>query len=323
VLQQTLNAEAQEWQRRLMAATDAGDATLTAEPAITHLDRLRLHIGLAGPLAQPVAGIAEGAWYRGSEPTSGPALTGSRLRIRFEVSGIAESSELEVFIFGEIQGKALAPDITGIDALQRIYGTRNGNLDELERHGQRMTTVDEYIGRVKKQLSGVDADGRAVLTVDWRVPDQLLYGLGTLYPVCIAPAGTATTRGAATTEHTVSRVRGGSRIVLPHVHRTRWSLSAAGSGTSRINRGTRSRGFVIVETRALPAGTSIEIVVRDANTNQEILREVRRAPTGNGSTAVAVAAPDANAAHHASVAVTRTTDPVIELASGAGVMWID
>jgi hypothetical protein len=315
---QSLRQQAIELQRRILAATHAGDPGLTAAPAVQNLDRMRLHLGLHGRPVQPQASLADSRW---SNTTS--AQPGRRVQIGCDVSGLAGGTKVEVFVLGEIQGKTIEPDITGIDALARLYGSRAGDLNEIERHGMRPNTVDEFIERLSKTVTDVDADGNASLRLDWRVPDPMPHGIGSLYPVFVAAAGSTTTTGAQTAEHVVAPVGASSRISVPHVHSTRWATSATGPGTSAINVTRFSIGFVVVETRALPAGCTLEVSVRDTANNQNVIRETRNVAAGNSRTSVRVTAPQGGRNYHATVRVRRAENPRIDLTSGAGISWTD
>ena len=320
--QAVLNQQAAELLSRLQAATTVSDPVLTAAPAVQYLDQMRLHMGITPNAVVTSVELHNVRWLDATgTATTGPVFAGQRLRIEVQTVGIKDGATVDFFILSEIFSKRIPPDITDISTLQRHYGSRNFELNQIELHHVRPTTVDTFEQRIQKQLAGADATGRATVVCDWQVPLRLSHGTGSLYAVCIVGAGAETATGITTSEHLVAPVLAAACIQVPKVW-TNWAIDARGRiRVGEINRNS-GHGYVVVDTDALPSGCLLSVSVRDTSNNHIVLEESQTVAAGSATTTVVCPAPDRDRQYHATVRITRSGNLPVDLTSGAGVSWV-
>ena len=283
---------------------------------------MRLHIGIAPGAAGPPVELNDVQWLDGAgHPTNGPALAEKQLRLSVQTAGFPDGVMIDLFIMSELFSKTIPPDIRDIETLKKHYSSGNFDLSQIEQHHLRSTTVDTCVQRVRKEIAGADATGRATIVMDWQVPQQLPTATGSLYAVCIVAADTARSAGGTTAEHTVGAVLGNARIHVPQIRRTSWAIRPAGNPVTTISRESRYRGYVVVETVALPSGCQIFVSVRDTADNRVVLETSRKVAAGQARSTFECDAPSQDLTYHATVRVTKSAPRPINLTSGAGLVW--
>jgi len=321
--QQELDENAALLWERLQQAEESADPILTAAPAVQHLDKMRLHLGVVSMAAARTAAMNNTRWLTlTGDATTGPALPGKRLRIEVQTVGIQDGTDVHVFIMSELFIKTIPPDIRNIATLQTVYGSRDFDIGQIEGHETRPSGTDSYVQRVKKQVSGVDGEGRATLVCDWQVPDVISHGTGRFYALCIVAAGATRTWGGTTAEHTVAEVTAAAQITVPHIASTAWATDSAGNTrTAVISLRDHEQAYLAVDTAGLPAGCELHAVVEDLREEEEVLNTTRTATEGSATTVFTCAAPRRKGEYHATVRVSHASES-IDLTSGAGLEWV-
>ncbi|MBE9474658.1 MAG: N-acetylmuramoyl-L-alanine amidase [Chloroflexi bacterium] len=311
-----LDQNAAELLRRLQNARNPGDAILTQQPAVQHLDMMRLHIGFEPAQDLPTNGSLHNAVWLNmmGNPLVGPLMPGMQVKLRVTIRGIANGSTVNFFIFSRLVINRNPRDIRDSNTLQSIYGNLTFDLDEIERHETRQNCLDDFCQRVQKQVTGVDDSGNAMVTADWVVPRSLPRGAGSFYMVCIVPSGSNLVSGGTTNEHCVSADT--TEVHLPKLTETYWSTDPDGANRVTNIPVSQRRVWLIIRTEDLPTGCTATAYFRNQRTGLSMNEETIQLQPGNDQNSIRWQVPG-RGNYHCRVRLTKTGTS-LEIIGGSG-----
>lgn len=264
-----LDQNSAELLRRIQTAANATDAALTANPAVQHLNMMRLHFGFELSASPPAtASLQRVDWLNDDEsPLTDSLMPDMHVKLRATIRGIAAGATAHFFILSRLAMNDRPPDIRDATSLRNLYGNLTFNLDEIERHVSRPNSLDDYCQRIQEQITDVDDAGNATVISDWIVPARLQRGAGSLYAVCIIPSGSELIAGTRTTEHCVST---SIEAPLPKLVETAWATDPSGnSQVSEISISNHT-AYLVIRTADLPAGCYARAEFRNQRSGVEM-----------------------------------------------------